>query len=218
MDLVAKHARQAAARVARCPVKPMLVGVTGATGFLGQRLVEHLIGRGDLRVRALSRNISSEIEEHAHLEWFQGDLTSARDCASFVQDLDLIAHLAHTNTPMTSNRDLVSDVALNLLPSLTLLEAIRAARTVPHLVYAGSGGGVYRPSSERRPFDESTPTEPFSSYGIVKLAFEDYLRIGAGEGWCNERNGMSSEVLICSAAASCAGTAAPDPTPWGTWP
>jgi UDP-glucose 4-epimerase len=160
-----------------------LVGLTGATGFLGQRLVVHLTGLGNTRVRALSRNISSELAERPGLEWFQGDLTSARDCAAFVDGLDAVAHLAHTNTPLTSDRDLVSDAALNLLPSLTLLEAIRSAGTVPHLVYAGSGGAVYHPSTTGRPFDESAPTAPSTSYGIVKLAFEDYLRVGAAEGW-----------------------------------
>jgi UDP-glucose 4-epimerase len=161
----------------------MLVGLTGATGFLGQRLVAHFTGLGDVRVRALSRNISSELAERPGLEWFQGDLTSARDCAAFVEGLDAVAHLAHTNTPLTSDRDLVSDAALNLLPSLTLLEAIRSAGTAPHLVYAGSGGAVYQSSTTGRPFDESTPTAPSTSYGIVKLAFEDYLRVGAAEGW-----------------------------------
>jgi UDP-glucose 4-epimerase len=161
----------------------MLVGITGATGFLGQRLVRHLTERSDLRVRALSRNISSELAEHSNLEWFQGDLTSSRDCAAFVKGLDAIAHLAHTNTPLTSDRDLVSDVGLNLLPSLTLLEAIRSVGSAPHLVYSGSGGAVYRQSSTRTPFDESSPTAPSTSYGIVKLAFEDYLRIGATDGW-----------------------------------
>jgi UDP-glucose 4-epimerase len=184
MDLVARRARQTTARFTRYTVtEGLVVGVTGATGFLGQRLVEHLTGREDLRVRALSRNISSELVEHARLEWFQGDLISARDCAAFVQGLDAVAHLAHTNTPMTSDRDLVSDAGLNLLPSLTLLEAIRSAGTVPHLIYAASGGAVYRPSTGRKPFDESAATEPFSSYGILKLAFEDYLRLGATEGW-----------------------------------
>ena len=96
--------------------------------------------------------------------------------------LNAIVHLAHTNTPMTSDRDLVSDARLNLIPSLTLLEAVRSAGTVPHLVYAGSGGAVYRPSLPAKPFDETAPTEPCSSYGILKLAFEDYLRLAAKEG------------------------------------
>jgi UDP-glucose 4-epimerase len=183
MDLVAEGARQTASNLARHALTGMLVGVTGATGFLGQRLVAHLAERGDLRVRALSRSISSELAERPRLEWFQGDLTSARDCLAFVDGVDAVAHLAHTNTPLTSDRDLVSDAALSLLPSLTLLEAIRSVGTVPHLVYAGSGGAVYRPSTERRPFDESAPTEPSTSYAIVKLAFEDYLRVGAREGW-----------------------------------
>jgi UDP-glucose 4-epimerase len=158
------------------------VGITGASGFLGSHLVMHAVG-ADVEVRALTRTLSREHREAARLQWIQGDLGSPRDCERFLDGVDVIVHLAHVNTPLTSNAHLPADAAANLVPSLTLLQQIRESGTRPHLVLASSGGAVYRPRSEQDPIDEEAETAPSTSYGIQKLALEQYLRMAAAEGW-----------------------------------
>jgi UDP-glucose 4-epimerase len=158
------------------------VGITGASGFLGSHLVMHAV-EADVEVRALTRTLSGEHREAARLQWVQGDLGSPRDCERFLDGVDVIVHLAHVNTPLTSNAHLPADAAANLVPSLTLLQQIRESGTRPHLVLASSGGAVYRPRSEQVPIDEEAETAPSTSYGIQKLALEQYLRMAAAEGW-----------------------------------
>jgi len=158
--------------------------VTGASGFLGSSLLGHLAIRQDIDVVALTRTIGpTQTRQDANLEWRQVDLASARDCETFVSDVDAIVHLAHTNTPLTSNKNFPSDAATNTAPTLTLLDAIRNASSQPHLVFASSGGALYRPSVDGSPVDEEAPLEPLTSYGILKLAFEHYLRMAAHSGW-----------------------------------
>jgi UDP-glucose 4-epimerase len=159
------------------------IGVTGASGFIGSRLVSRLADEPDIAVRALTRTLASTpVAHNVRAEWTEGDLASHLDCAAFVDGLDAIVHLAHTNTPFTSNKDLPGDAALNVLPTVTLLQAILDARTKPHVIYASTGGALYR-GEVRRPFDEDSPVEPTTSYGIQKLMGEHYLRLGAREGW-----------------------------------
>jgi UDP-glucose 4-epimerase len=64
-----------------------------------------------------------------------------------------------------------------------LIEAIRAAGTRPHVIFASSGGGVYSPARERRPLCEDDPRVPATSYGIMKIAAELYLEMAAAQGW-----------------------------------
>jgi UDP-glucose 4-epimerase len=159
------------------------VGVTGASGFVGTHLLNRLAARSDLEIVALTRTIGPNHDEQASVRWIQGDLASPHDCVRFVSEVDAVIHLAHLNTPLTSNRDFASDATLNLGPTLTMMGAIRDCGRTLRVVYASSGGAVYRPTPDGRPLTEASPTGPTSSYGIVKLAAESYLRMAADEGW-----------------------------------
>lgn len=160
------------------------VGITGASGFIGRALLTRLAARDDLDIVALTRTIPAffvPAQEHVH--WIQGDLMSPPDAAAFVDGLEVIVHLAHTNTPLTSNKDLPSDAAMNLVPTLTLVQALREASSSCHVVFASSGGAIYRGTPDRAPLTEEAPVGPTTSYGIQKLAAELYLSLAADEGW-----------------------------------
>jgi UDP-glucose 4-epimerase len=64
-----------------------------------------------------------------------------------------------------------------------LLEAVRATPGCPQIVFASSGGAVYGPANSHLPFREDHECKPHSSYGVQKLAVEQYLRMGAEHGW-----------------------------------
>jgi UDP-glucose 4-epimerase len=161
----------------------MRIAVTGASGFLGSVLTPYLAAGGH-EVRTLTRTLPTrEQVVHPGVRWLQGDLASPRDAAMLVDGVDAIVHLAWTNTPLTSNAHLPSDASANLLPTLTLLEAIRASPGCPQIVFASSGGAVYGASDGDRPFREDDLCRPESSYGIQKLTIEQFLRMGAEQGW-----------------------------------
>ena len=162
----------------------MKIGITGASGFLGSYLLNYLVHLEKYELYALSRTISSEkTKNFDSVAWIEGDLSSNKICADFVKNLDLIIHLAHTNTPLTSNRDISSDTLLNLVPTLNLLQAVRDYGASPHIIYASSGGAIYKPSLNCQSFKETDPCEPSSSYGIQKLTVENYLRLSAEQNW-----------------------------------
>jgi len=156
----------------------MKIAITGTTGFIGRALLKTLSRDGCYEIAALTRNLERrERDELPNVSWMRGDLRSDADCKLLVTDQDVIVHLAHTNAPLTSDKDIVSDATLNLIPTLTLLKAIESENRGVHFVYASSGGAIYGVSPDAAPFKESDPCMPASSYGIQKLAAEQYLRI-----------------------------------------
>jgi UDP-glucose 4-epimerase len=131
-------------------------------------------------VRVLLRNRPAAGEEFG-AEAVHGDLKFPKDCERFAKDLDLIIYLAHRNAPVNSDLDQPADATSNMVPLLNLLQAIQNLKTRPHVIYFSSGGAIYGRSSHRIPFRETDPCEPSSSYGIQKLAAEQYLKLAAAK-------------------------------------
>ena len=162
----------------------MKIGITGATGFLGSYLLEYFMRQQKYTIKALTRTIPlANPSKRGSVNWRQGDLGSVKTCDRFVRDLDVVVHLAHTNTPLQSNIDMPSDAMENMIPTLNLIQAIREQQRKPHIIYASSGGAVYGSCLGNTMFTESDTCMPASSYGIQKLAGEHYLRMAAQEGW-----------------------------------
>jgi UDP-glucose 4-epimerase len=159
----------------------MVTGILGGTGFIGSYLCQHIAGRSPGLLRLLSRSPLRQTQL-SPVDVLVGDLLSRGDCERFASGLDVIYYLAHANTPLSSDLDPPTDVALNLVPLLNLLDAIRRLGTKPHIVYFSSGGAVYASRPGRVPYRESDACAPESSYGILKATAEQYLRLGAERG------------------------------------
>ena len=79
-----------------------LILVTGASGFIGQRVVTALLERGYSRLRCLVRPSSRSqdlqyLQDQAkgrRVEIQVGNLLSPSDCAAAVRDVSVIYHLA----------------------------------------------------------------------------------------------------------------------------
>ena len=160
-----------------------VLGITGATGFIGQFVTRRLVEQGHYQIRALTRSIGN-VDLIKGVSWLQGDLGSPADCEAFVRGLDGVLHFAHASTPLSSNRDWSSDAQLNVISTLNLLQALRKQDRRIDFVYPSSGGAVYG-TGTGRPFTENDPCMPVSPYGIVKLTMESYLRLAAEQGWLN---------------------------------
>jgi len=163
----------------------MNIGITGANGFVGQSLVNFLPEqcRTDNFV-ALQRSIHSRRPiEMPNVTWKKGDLSSSYDCMDFINGLDVIIHLAHSHSPVDSNRDLVADNHLNSGVMVNLLEAIRRSGKKIHFIYASSGGAVYTGNRPGHVWKEADAGEPVNSYGIQKITGEMYLEMATVQGW-----------------------------------
>jgi UDP-glucose 4-epimerase len=162
--------------------KPMSIGIVGANGFIGAYLTNYLLRKELCPLRLLVRRALPQWDA-AGVELICGDLLSQVDCQRFAADLTTIYYLAHTSSPVNSDRDWPNDTLNNLVPLLNLLQSIRDLKTKPHIVYFSSGGAVYAPRREPVPYTEVDACAPVSSYGIQKLAAEQYLRLAADRGY-----------------------------------
>jgi UDP-glucose 4-epimerase len=145
----------------------------GGNGFLGRHLARALKARG-ASVRIYDRGHVPVGPEYAY---FQGDFASGEGMSAALEGVDVVYHLISTTIPGTSNADPVFDVESNLVGSLKLLDKMRAAG-INRIVFTSSGGTVYG-NPEVVPVAENSPLRPISSYGVVKVAIEGYLRLYA---------------------------------------
>ena len=147
----------------------------GGGGFIGSAIADRLLRDGhELRIFERPRvEPYRAFTGDEKVEWVTGDLLSMHDLGAAIDGSDAVIHLVSTTLPKSSNDDPIYDVQTNLVASLQMLEAMRA-RDIRRIVFISSGGTVYG-TPRRVPVDESHPTEPQVSYGIVKLAIEKYL-------------------------------------------
>lgn len=146
--------------------------VVGGNGFMGAHLVDRLLKEGH-RVRVYDRSPNRFRSLPGGAEYVEGDLGNHGLVREALEDVEVVYHLVSTTLPKTSNDDPIYDVRSNLVDTLQLLD-LCVERGVRKVVFASSGGTVYGPP-ETTPITEAHPTEPISSYGIVKLAVEKYL-------------------------------------------
>lgn len=164
----------------------MRVLVLGGCGFIGSHVVEHLLAEGR-QVRVLDRGPEKFRPALSEVEYLFGDYGNHDTIVEALADVDVVLHLASATVPGTAALDAQNDVARNLVPTIGLLESMRKL-CIPRLVYLSSGGAVYG-APERVPTPEDHPLRPSHSYGIVKVAIEQYMRV-------YERNvGLSTMII-----------------------
>lgn len=146
--------------------------VIGGNGFIGSHLAEGLRARGH-GVRVLDPGQARTDVDWAGIDYRCGAHTDAACIADALDGVDTVFHLASTTVPATSNHDPVLDVSSNLIGALGLIAAMQA-RGLRRIVFFSSGGTVYG-DPDVLPVPESHPLRPISSYGIVKVAIEQYL-------------------------------------------
>ncbi|TWT48245.1 dTDP-4-oxo-6-deoxy-D-allose reductase [Botrimarina hoheduenensis] len=156
--------------------------VTGATGFIGQRLVERLVARGDdvaCVVRSSSQTVALERLGvrlvRAPLEEATGLLQAYR-AAFDGNPVEVVHHLAGR----VHGRTLAEFLAVNERGTAAVCEAATALPTPPVVIVVSSLAAV-GPSAPGMPHDETTTCRPISLYGQSKLAAERAARRWAGK-------------------------------------
>ncbi len=166
----------------------MHIAVTGATGFLGRYIVNHLLGQGD-SCRCWRRPTSDcggfAKEGENRLEWIAGDLAEADSMADLVRGCDAVVHAA-LDRPGAGFRgaegDLATFVERNLLGTIRLIEAARAAGAARFVFI--STCAVHELILPDRKLDEAHPLWPTSHYGAYKAAVEKFVHsYGLGHGY-----------------------------------
>ncbi|MDO9041537.1 MAG: NAD-dependent epimerase/dehydratase family protein [Desulfocapsaceae bacterium] len=168
----------------------MRVLVLGGNGFIGSHLVEALVA-GGAHVRVLTRS-GCQCPPSLHgVEYRYADFVAdSVSVAESLVDVDLVVHLISTTVPATANMDPLADINGNLLPTVRLLQQMRD-QGVSRLVFLSSGGTVYG-DTQSIPIPEEHERNPVSSYGIVKVAIENYIAMFSAQ------HGLQSLVLRVS--------------------
>lgn len=153
----------------------MTIGITGANGFLGLYLSDFLTnaGYGVLAMDLSANHMPYHVEKGRQIH--VGNLQSRKDCDALVDKTDLIIHLAHSSTPLSTCNNAAQDLIENLTPSLNLIESIKQSGKDVRLLYASSGGTVYGRKTGHIPFSETDACSPACAYGIQKYTIEKYI-------------------------------------------
>jgi nucleoside-diphosphate-sugar epimerase len=140
-----------------------LLLVTGATGFIGSRLVQGLLDRGFRHLRCFVRPssdtaklVSAGRAHGANVEVFTGNLLSRDDCAAATKDVAVVFHLAAGRGEKS-----FPDAFMNsVVTTRNLLEA-SARHGVLRRFVSMSSFAVYtnRQKPRRRLLDETCPVE-----------------------------------------------------------
>ena len=155
----------------------MRVLVTGGAGFIGSHAADRFVAAGhavsviDDLSNGRRENVPPKAEFHAL------DIRSP-EAAALVRagGFDVIAHFAAQMDVRKSVEDPVRDAQINIVGTLNLLEAVRAAGRMgsTRVVFASTGGAIYGDAATP-PSAEGVHKEPDSPYAIAKHSVEQYL-------------------------------------------
>ena len=149
--------------------------VTGVTGRVGRNISRALISRGN-KVRGLvlpdDPGLANAIS--AGVECTIGNLRNPDTAAAVVADVDAVIHLGAMMLYGSAlhNARLFDD---NLRGTFNLAHAA-AMRKVQRFIFASSDEAYPSLDACYLPIDENHPTQPYSFYGLTKLAGEEVLR------------------------------------------
>ena len=163
--------------------------IFGGTGFIGGHLAEELIkNKYPVTIFARSSRLLSKLPPLVQHEanFIEADFKDVRMVSGALNGCDLAIHSISSTDPGLGNMSPAIDVESNLIPMISFLEQIESHR-VKHVMFLSSGGTVY--GRTVLPVAEDAPTYPICSYGITKLAMENYLRM------YSENRGVKSTIV-----------------------
>lgn len=158
----------------------MRIVVTGAAGFIGSHVASAFVAAGHevVGIDDLSTGRRANVPHGVTLH-----VVDIRDpaAAAVISDArpDVLCHHAAQADVRRSVADPAADADVNVVGSLRLLEACRAAGC-RRVLFASTGGAIYG-EQDTFPAAEDHAARPVSPYGCAKLAIEVYLTYYAVE-------------------------------------
>jgi nucleoside-diphosphate-sugar epimerase len=160
--------------------------ITGATGFIGSRVVRSLLDRGFRNVRCFARPSSNGAVfdnvagrgDGASVQVIEGNLLSREDCAAAVRDVRVIFHLAAARGEKS-----FPDAFMNsVVTTRNLLEASRQHALLRRFVsissfavYTNTGKARWRLLDESSPVEEQSQLRG-SAYVFAKVKQDEIVK------------------------------------------
>jgi CDP-paratose 2-epimerase len=175
----------------------MKILITGGAGFIGCNLAHHFLNKRDevtiydnLFRKGTEKNIEWLRARHANnLRFVKGDIRDYKNLEIITKNVDVIYHLAAQVAVTTSITNPREDFEINVLGTLNVLEAVKAAESNPILIFT-STNKVYGAMENCKVIEtisryehnichlgvsENHPLDFYSPYGCSKGAADQYV-------------------------------------------
>jgi GDP-4-dehydro-6-deoxy-D-mannose reductase len=148
--------------------------ITGASGFVGSHLVEHLLQSGSDDISGIASSpqsiegLSSNLQ---HIHWYTGDLLDRYFTARTVSSVNPthIVHLAGFSSAGKSFADPGAAINANIHGLLNIGVALKELGISPKIISVGSIEAFGEPENHSN-LNEMSPFRPRSPYGVSKAA------------------------------------------------
>jgi len=152
--------------------------VTGGLGFIGSSLIRQLVTLGakvtlvDSLIPEYGGNLFNihDFRDKVSIEF--ADVRDTKAMAALIKKRDFLFNLAGQTSHLDSMTDPLTDLNINAVAQLHILEACRLHNPDVKIVFASTRQIYGRP--EYLPVNEKHPTNPVDVNGINKLAGESY--------------------------------------------
>lgn len=149
--------------------------VTGGAGFVGSHVADAFLAAGSA-VTVIDNLITGKRENIPIQAELIEESIGSPAAAALVRkrQFDVIVHCAAQMDVRKSVDDPILDATSNIVGTLNLVEAVRAASKHTRIVFTSTGGALYGDFTTP-PNEEDFTKEPESPYAVSKLACEYYL-------------------------------------------
>ncbi|PKB83235.1 MAG: hypothetical protein BZY88_02790 [SAR202 cluster bacterium Io17-Chloro-G9] len=174
----------------------MLVLVTGATGFLGRRVVQHLLDHHH-SVRCLVHTPGGErIFEDRSLDIYYGNVSDPEALSEALQGVDAVIHLVAI---IRQRRGATFD-AINRQGTANVAAAAKQS-TVKHFIHV-SANGVTNDSSYKYLYSKLQGEQEVISSGLSYTIFRPALMYGRGDEFLNTLAGLTRILPVVPVVGS----------------
>ncbi|WP_249605425.1 D-erythronate dehydrogenase [Chromobacterium sp. IRSSSOUMB001] len=181
----------------------MKILITGAAGFIGDRLARELLQRGRLDTHKIERLLLADLHPPAmdlqldpRVDTFVGDLLQLADSLPG-HALDGVFHLASA-VSAECERDFDLGLSANLDSTRALLDALRRAGRRPRLVFSSSVAVFGADPALPLPavIDDRSLPAPQTSYGAQKFICEQLVADYSRKGYIDGRSARLMTVAV----------------------
>jgi|SRR5579872_15389 len=143
----------------------MQVALTGATGFIGSRLVDRLLKKGHtLRILTRRRHIGFAPAEHSNerVRWFFWDVTASRPPRECLEGADAIVNLAGEPVAQRWSGSVKNKIRASRVEGTgNLVAAMRELSQPPRVLVNASAIGIYGARGNEVLAEDSSPGSDF---------------------------------------------------------
>lgn len=150
----------------------------GGSGFIGKNIIDHVINNEkQLNYKFVVLSREPQMDFINAVEYVIGDYSNKTTLKELFSKWHFtqVFHCATSTTPLSSSDNILFDINGNLIATIGLLDVMKDFNC-KSILYLSSGGAVYGEKNLEL-IPESEICYPISSYGVVKLTIENYLRL-----------------------------------------